>query len=113
MGNSYKKKVGYKMLKHIVMWRLAENAQGKTKQENMEFIKTSLLALQGIIPQIKSMEIGFDVLHSEMSFDMALIMEFNNVDEMKEYSVHPAHQEVSNYVAKVRIERATVDLFTT
>ena len=33
------------MIKHIVMWKLKENAEGKTKEENAEIIKNGLEGL--------------------------------------------------------------------
>ena len=34
------------MIKHIVMWKLKENAEGKTKEENAEIIKNGLEGLK-------------------------------------------------------------------
>lgn len=97
------------MLKHIVMWKLADNAEGRTKEENLGYIRERLLALRPIIPEIRSMELGRDELHSEMSYDMALVMEFDDIAAMKRYKVHPDHVAVSEYVKKVRIARTVVD----
>ena len=38
------------MLKHIVMWKLKEFAEGKTKAENALIMKESLERLVGIVP---------------------------------------------------------------
>lgn len=97
------------MLKHIVIWNFADNAEGKTKAENLNFVKESLYALPAIIPQIKKMEIGLDVSGTEMSGDMVLITEFENKDDMKIYAEHPEHKKVSAYVSKVRTSRTVVD----
>ena len=45
------------MIKHVVMWRFKEEAEGRTKLENMEELKRQLLALIPLIPEIKKMEI--------------------------------------------------------
>ena len=42
------------MLKHIVMWKLKEFAEGKTKAENALIMKESLERLVGIVPEIIS-----------------------------------------------------------
>lgn len=42
------------MLKHIVMWKLKEFAEGKTKAENALIMKESLERLVGIVPEIDS-----------------------------------------------------------
>ena len=97
------------MLKHIVVWKFADNAEGKTKAENLEIVKDSLYALCGIIPQIKKMEIGIDVSGTEMSGDMILITEFENKEDLKIYAEHPEHVKVSQYVTKVCLSRTVVD----
>ncbi len=97
------------MLRHVVMWRFADEAEGKTKQENMEYIRERLYALPAIIPEIRRMEIGFDISHTEMSYDMMLITEFDSEEALKYYKNHPEHVKVSKYVAKVRVARTVVD----
>ena len=39
------------MLKHVVMWKLKETAEGKTKAENAQFMKEHLEALWGVVPE--------------------------------------------------------------
>ncbi len=97
------------MLKHIVIWKFADNAEGKTKAENLAYVKERLYALIPIIPQIKNMEIGIDVSGTEMSGDMALVIEFESRDDLKIYAEHPEHKKVSAYVSKVRTARTVVD----
>jgi len=97
------------MIRHIVMWKLKDSAQGKNKRENLEYIKNMLYELPIYIPQIKKLELGFDVLGSEMSWDAALVSEFDSMEDLKLYQEHPRHKAVSEYVAKVREDRAVVD----
>lgn len=97
------------MLKHIVFWRFKDEAEGHTKEENMQIIKDGLLSLVGVVPSLRSAEIGRDVLHSDMSFDMCLICEFDDLEGMKEYRDHPEHVKVAGYIAKVKTERAVID----
>ena len=40
------------MLKHIVMWKF-KDSEGKTKDENIEIVKTGLEALPALNPDIK------------------------------------------------------------
>ena len=40
------------MLKHIVMWKF-KDAEGKTKEENVEIVKNGLEALPPLVPHIK------------------------------------------------------------
>ena len=97
------------MIRHIVMWKFKENAEGRTKEENMQYVKERLLALVDIIPQIRSMEVGIDITHSDMSMDLALITEYDTVADMKIYADHPAHLDVSKYVRCVIESRVVLD----
>jgi len=98
------------MLKHIVFFNLAEFAEGKSKQENALFIKSTLEGLKPLIPQLVSLEVGIN--HSETpetNFDIALVCEFQTLVDLDSYQNHPEHQRVAAYIAKVRTERACVD----
>ncbi len=97
------------MIKHIVMWKFKENAEGGTKKENMETVRDSLYALRPIIPEIRSMEIGIDVSHTDMSADLVLITEFESLDALKLYANHSEHLKVSAFVRKVIEARTVID----
>lgn len=99
------------MLKHIVMWKLKDFAEGRTKAENIEFIKARLTALIGVVPELRYVELGADELKSDMSYDMVLTCIFDDLDGMNAYRVHPEHVKVSNYIAKVRESRVVVDYY--
>ena len=97
------------MICHIVFWKFSDFADNRSKEENMDIVKEKLTALLPIIPQIRSFRIGKDVLHSDMSYDMALIMEFDSLTDLDLYKNHPEHKKVSNFVKTVRSDRASVD----
>ncbi len=97
------------MIRHVVMWKLKENGEGRTKQENMEWIREHLYALLPVLPEIKRMEIGFDITGSDMSMDLMLLTEFDTVETMKRYAEHPEHLKVSAYVRKVIETRVVLD----
>ena len=97
------------MIKHIVMWNFKNEGEGKTREENMAIVRDRLYALLPIIPEIKKMEIGFDVKHTDMSADLVLITEFEDLDTLKTYAEHPDHLLVSQYVRKVIDSRKVID----
>lgn len=97
------------MIEHVVMWKFAEVAEGRTREENCAYIRERLLALPAIIPQIKFMQLGKDVSHTEMSYDMMLVTKFDSLEDLHTYKVHPAHVAVSQYVKKVRVARVVLD----
>ena len=97
------------MIRHVVMWKLKANAVGKSKLENMEWIREQLYALVPMIPEIKRMEIGFDITGSDMSMDLMLLTEFDSVESLGIYAKHPAHVKVSEYICKVIETRVVLD----
>jgi heme-degrading monooxygenase HmoA len=42
-------------------------------------------------------------------FDVVLISDFDSMDDVHAYQVHPAHQEVAAYIRSVVSGRAAVD----
>ena len=97
------------MIRHVVMWKFKELAEGKSKLENMEAVRDSLYALMPVIAEIKRMEIGFDVKHTDASMDLMLLTEFDTLDTLQTYAVHPAHLAVADYVRKVTDSRVVLD----
>ena len=98
------------MIKHIVFFGLAESAEGKSKAENAEIIKTELENLKNLIPEIKSIEVGINCPNApKTNFDIALYSEFENFDTLNVYQEHPEHKKIAAYIGKVRISRAAVD----
>ena len=97
------------MIKHIVMWKFQDEADGRTKVENMQIFKDGLEALVPIIPEIKSLEVGINEVESDASYDIILVSTFNTIDDLKFYATHPEHLKVGEFCAKVRISRVVVD----
>ena len=97
------------MIRHIVMWKFKPEGEGNTKEKNMELVRDRLYALLPIIPQIKRMEIGLDITHTDMSMDLCLLTEFDSVEDMKFYAGHPEHLKVSAFVRSVIESRVVLD----
>lgn len=104
------KKEYTKMIKHIVMWKLKDEALGKSKKENAAIIKEKIEALTGIIDEIKYLEVGININYGdEAAYDACLITEFEDFDALNRYQVNPNHKKVSEFVKKVRLTRSVVD----
>lgn len=98
------------MIKHIVMWKLKDEANGHTKKENALEIKCRLEALVGVIEEIKFLEVGVNCnTTDEAAYDACLISEFETMDALARYQVNPAHKAVSAFVKEVRLARTVVD----
>ena len=97
------------MIRHVVMWRLKNEAEGGTKQENMEKMAADLYALRPIIPEILRMEIGFDVKHTEASMDVMLLTEFADMPSLAYYANHSEHLKVAAFIGKIAESRIVLD----
>ncbi len=97
------------MIKHVVMWRLKENAEGNSMAINRKLMKERLLGLKPLITQIDSLEVGINTNPTEAAFDLILISTHRSSQDLKEYIEHPAHKEVVGFVQKIVAERKVVD----
>lgn len=98
------------MIRHIVFFGLADNAEGRTKAENAAYIKAELENLKHLIPQIKMIEVGINVADAPATnSDIALFSEFDSMADLETYQIHPEHKRVAAYIGKVRTTRACVD----
>lgn len=95
------------MVKHIVMWKLSDVAEGKTRDENAVVMKEELEQLSEIIDGVLAFEIGANF--NPAGFDLVLYSEFTSVEALKAYDVHPEHQKVRSYINKVISDRSVVD----
>lgn len=99
------------VLRHIVMWKFLDEAEGLTKQQNMSLVAGQLLALEGVVPELFGIEVGMDVQHSPESYDMAIIGTFRDTNGMLAYRSHPEHVKISQYMKLVTYERVTADIY--
>ena len=98
------------MIKHVVMWKLHEEANGKSKQENAQEFKERLLALVPKIEAISSMSVGIGYKEAEGPvFDMTLTTTHESKEGLQEYIDHPDHQEVVAFAKDIVTDRKVVD----
>lgn len=95
------------MVTHIVFWRLKDEADGRTKDENARIIQERLEALVGVIPGLRELTVGRNVNGGE--FDLALLSKFDSMEALHAYDVHPEHQKVRAFVRQVIEARAAID----
>lgn len=98
------------MVRHIVMFEFLEEADGRTKKENVAVAKSMLEALQGVVPTLKASEVRInDSLANQSNYDLVLIADYDDFEGLNEYTVHPEHVKVGEFMKKVRKSRACVD----
>ncbi len=97
------------MVKHIVMWKLKESAEGFTKAENAKRMKNWLEDLKSAIQEIKKLEVGINFNPSDVAYDIVLYSEFESKKALQIYQDHPDHIGFKNKINNIRTERAVVD----
>jgi len=97
------------MIKHIVMFKLKESAEGKDKAENIMALKAKLEALPGQIEEIKFFELGINFIEASVAYDLALVSEFESKEALFSYQKHPEHVKVAEFVGKACESRIVVD----
>jgi len=97
------------MLKHVVLFKLMEQAERADKDQNARRLKAEIEALVGKIPQIIKMEVGINTVPSEAAYDIALYSEFSDKGDLEIYQKHPEHMKVVDLVKKVAAGRVVVD----
>lgn len=95
------------MVKHIVMWKLKEEAEGASKAENAKKMKEMLEALPAKISNILELQVGIN--ENENGHDIVLVTAFASYEDLKTYDQHPDHQAVRAFVRGVAADRAVVD----
>lgn len=97
------------MIKHIVMWKLLDAAEGNSKAENARMAKAQLEALNGKVPGLLKLEVGVDFSDSDTSMDLILYSEFEDRAALERYQQHPEHVAVFPFMKAIRSERRVVD----
>ena len=97
------------MLKHIVLFKLKDQAEGATKAQNAETMRTMIEALKGKIPQVCHIEVGTRMVPSDAEFDVAIYSEFADEKDLTTYANHPEHVKVVDFVKKVIESRVVAD----
>lgn len=96
------------MVKHIVLFKLKESATQEQKQEVMNAFKLAIEALPETIPFIRKVEVGLN-MNKEESWNIALYSEFDSLDDVKKYAVHPDHVAAAKLLAELKQDRSCVD----
>lgn len=97
------------MVRHVVMWKLKDQALGNAKDVNARLVREKLEALRGRIPGLLRLEVGLDFSSTANSADVLLVSEFASREDLAAYQSHPEHRAVAAFVSEVVCERRLVD----
>ena len=98
------------MVKHIVFFRLLDEAEGKTKMENALIIRDGLLALKDKIDVLVDETVGINIPNAKNTdHDICLTCTFRTWEDLDTYATHPEHVKVAQYIGKCKSARSAVD----
>lgn len=99
------------MIRHIVLFTFLDEAEGKTKEENVRETRAMLDALPGKIPLIKNSETFVRGENTAAdNADLMLISDFDSREDLAAYIVHPDHKAVGAFMGPRRKSRCCIDL---
>ena len=98
------------MIKHIVMWTLKDEAEGRSKAENAKKMKELLEALPAKVPGVVELEVATaGIFEAVPAADVVLYTSYKTKEDLKAYAVHPEHQAVVAFIKTVVSERRVID----
>lgn len=98
------------MYKHVVLWKLKEQADGKSRNELAIEVKRRLDELPSQIPEIVSYETAINIGDYGASFfDVSVISAFENKDTFWTYTKYPMHDAVVAYIQSIMEAEEIVD----
>ncbi len=92
------------MIRHIVLFKIKEEYK-----EEIPLLVMNFYGMKGKIEGMLDLEAGRDVLHSDRSYDLALITLFDSMDSFRAYQTHPVHMPVKKRMHEVRSASVACD----
>ena len=93
------------MIRHICMFKLKD----EDKEANL---KEALRRLEEMreIPLIATFEVVTNAAAApDSNYDLSLIFDFKNMDDLNAYQKHPMHVEFGKFITAIRESRACID----
>jgi heme-degrading monooxygenase HmoA len=97
------------MIKHIVMWKLKDQAEGADRAANAREMKRRLDACANVVPGILKFEVALAQPGLEATYDVVLYSEFESKEALAAYAAHPTHQAVVPFIGAIREARQCMD----
>ncbi len=92
------------MIRHIVMFRIKDEFKSEIPQ-----LVENFYGMKGRIEGMVDLEAGADILHSDRSYDVALITVFKDRESFDAYQTHPVHMPVKKRMHEVRSASVACD----
>ena len=98
------------MIRHVCMFEFLDEAEGRTRAENVAITKAMLESLPEKIDWIRASTVELNSPDApEGNWDLILISDFDSFEDLERYRVHPDHVAVGTFMKPVRRSRSCVD----
>ncbi len=97
------------MIKHIVMWKLKDFAEGADRATNAAKMKEKLESCAALVPGTLKFEVALAQPGLEATYDVVLYSEFDSKGALDAYGDHPTHQAIKGFIGAVRESRQCMD----
>jgi hypothetical protein len=91
------------MITNVLLLKLKDRSY-----ENITKAKDVLLGMKGKIEFLRGLRVDIDLRHGTSSYDIVLIADYDSMEDLNAYLVHPVHVEVGKYIASVLESQASV-----
>lgn len=96
------------MVRHIVLFRLKEGLPAETRAAAMNGFKRGIESLEGRIPEIRAVEVGFNANPDER-WDICLLGDFDSMADVRAYAADARHRAVAEALKPYVESRSCVD----
>jgi len=96
------------MVKYIIMIKIRASSEIE-KKKRISLLKENLEKLPSLIREIKYYDVGVNISTRSNAFDLVVISEFTDVNDLDIYREHPEHQKVVDLLAGMREDVTVVD----
>ena len=98
------------MIKHICMFKMKEMANGKSGYENALDMAARLDGFEQKIESLKKIEVKVNSKEApDSNYELVLICDFEDIEGLNAYQVHPEHVAFGKVLSELRELRACID----
>lgn len=91
------------MIRHIVMFKLKKDVDIAEAWQRAK-------KLADVVPSVEKMEVVCNSpLADASNYELALICDFMNMEDLNAYQNHPEHLKFGAYISQIRESRACID----
>ena len=93
------------MVRHVVFFKFKQEVSDEQRKSAI----AALRALPGVIEEIRTFEVGEDVIRSPRAWDMVLLATYDDLEALQRYAVHPQHVAAANLLKAACEDIGSVD----